>query len=228
MAAIVALWHEVANSDHTSVFKQAPQAARKRNAFDKIPQPGFVGPHYRPGGMLFMGKNPGNDPGAELSPPDTAQLRLIDAFIKSRPEKLRAAFDDLMEGLLHSVMPHWLIVRVLVNPVLDSVSRSLSEVAYLNMVKFHTESTNLPKSLFDQSWPQTAAQLTLLDPAVIVVLGLSTAKAFFPRYTGQARNYVFPRSNGDKYLENRAKGLITDFAQKEKAKLAAAYSLLDA
>lgn len=164
-----------------------------------MPQPGFIGSSYRRGGLLFIGKNPGNDRGEHMSPADSEQFGLINRFKEAQGAERDECFRSLMMRLETSVMPQWMITRKVVAPILNALSLDLNQAAYINLVKFHTQGTTLHKSLFEKSWGATERQITELEPSVIVVLGLSTWEQF-KRYQGTARRYPITRANGDTRL----------------------------
>lgn len=54
------LWQAILQSDPDQLFgSDAAILMDRPNVGDELPQPGFVGSSYRPGGVLFMGNNPG-------------------------------------------------------------------------------------------------------------------------------------------------------------------------
>jgi uracil-DNA glycosylase len=221
------LWHRVAIADHRHVFEQAPRCVRSRNEFDEVPQPGFVGSRYKQGGLLFVGKNPGNDPGRELSRPDKEQLNAIQQFQHTEEDVRGQGFLSLMETLGNSVMPQWTIVKKLVGPILDGLALSLDQVAYINLVKYHTHDTDLHSSLYDRSWPLTMQQISMLSPSVIIVLGKSAGDAFETRYKGAARRYIVPRTIGDKSIEPRVLSVAVELGRREKAYLLDLYDVIN-
>lgn len=223
---VVALWHDIANQDHGSIFAEARHCIRKRNAFDTLPQPGFVGSGYRHNGLLLLGKNPGNDRGEKMSVGDSEQFKLITNFRNADMSGRAQCFQTLTAQLETSVMPKWMITRKVVMPILSALSLNLNQVAYINLVKFHTQTTSLHKSLFARSWQSVENQLVQLSPSVIVVLGRSTWTEFeklcSSSESGQPRRYLITRYNGDTRLP--IPGEVTELANREKEFLRAVYT----
>jgi hypothetical protein len=202
-AAASELWRRIVNVPNSAVFGDShPDMRMKGNDFDQMPQPGFVGRSYRPGGLLLIGKNPGNDRvKGIMSDPDQTQYVLLKGLKESSGGELAVkAFEDLMTALSVSVMPEWAIFKNVVRPLLDGLGLSLDQISYSNMMKFHTKSNEFSKLLFERSWEITSEQIRLLDPSVIVVLGISTSDQFAKYYRDSARVYKIARGIGDVYL----------------------------
>jgi hypothetical protein len=155
-----------------------------------------------------------------MSPSDAQQFELITRFKSALEPERGKCFDELMSQLCTSVMPRWMITKKVVEPVLDALALRLDQVAYLNLVKFHTTGTNLHKGLFDNSWSETDGQIALLGPTVIVVLGLSTASAF-RRYSGASRRHIVTRHKGDTRLPKPAE--VSELAMRERENLRVIY-----
>jgi hypothetical protein len=210
-AQVALLWQEILRSDHPDMFANAQNDAIDRaHGHDRLPQPGFVGRRYQPGGILLIAQNPGNDPfGKGEGTLDLTQYtplrRLRDA--KNRRETIHAS-QHLM-ATLESIMKKWNIIRVVARPLLHALDLDLDDVAYLNLVKFRTRNSNIGSNLYDKSWPSTSQQITLLDPFDIIALGAKTHKQFTRRYTGNATTHPrIPRGRGDTYLPEEGEKAI--------------------
>ena len=77
------LWRRILTADPEAVFRTHASRLMNRNWADRLPQPGYMGARYRPGGLVFVSMNPGAGPQAGLSADDQRQYgtlqRLRDA-----------------------------------------------------------------------------------------------------------------------------------------------------
>lgn len=53
------LWQRILRTDPDMLFQDIGSQLLNRHEFDRLAQPGYVGPQYRPGGLLFISMNPG-------------------------------------------------------------------------------------------------------------------------------------------------------------------------
>lgn len=83
-----------------------------------------------------------------------------------------------MAALADRIMPSWPIVRNVVTPVLRATSNGFRSIAYLNLVRFRTQTEHVPAALLDRSWPGFREQVEALRPGFIVVLGKLTYNQF--------------------------------------------------
>jgi len=218
-ASVAALWQRILRVDHASLFVGAAGDIKDRDhGFDRLPQPGFIGCDYRPGGVLLLGQNPGSDPkGKGMSPSDQLQYRLLSALrdASDNAEAL-AAFKNLMSALGVKVMPHWAIARNVVQPLLNDLGVNLNQVAYTNMVKFRTNDSGFANTLYEKSWELTSEQIDLLSPSIIVALGVATHRGFMKRYRGRAKVYKITRGIGDTFLPAAGKSDIAAICAAER------------
>jgi hypothetical protein len=89
------LWQSILRTDPNRLFGPDTDILMDRpNTGDDLPQPGFVGPLYRPGGVLFLGNNPGNGP-SDPNDLDNLEIRHIRAL-----RDLKDATPDSLKGSL--------------------------------------------------------------------------------------------------------------------------------
>ena len=94
------LWQSILRTDPDRLFGwDAERLAERPGSGDELPQPGFVGPSYRPGGVLFLGNNPGKGtlPFDALEEQHVRALRNLEA---ADPDSLSGSFGTLLESLM--------------------------------------------------------------------------------------------------------------------------------
>jgi hypothetical protein len=138
--------------------------------------PGFVGRAYRPGGLVFMGINPGGggDAYKVRTSEDEVFYRALGQFTSADSANLDTAFDRLTE-VFQQVVQRWNLWRIF-SAALEAAGSSLGDVAYLNAVPYRTrQDTTPPASAKDRAWYLiTGPTLSLLKPSLIVSLGRKT------------------------------------------------------
>ena len=205
---VALLWQKILRSDRADAFEgTAGSAIDRSHGHDRLPQPGFVGSRYQPQGILILGQNPGNDAiGKGKSAADLHQYeilrRLRDAV---DTEAAVAASHELMAALGSTVMPTWLIVQNVVWPLLAALNLALDDIAYTNLVKFRTFDSSFASRIYDRPWADTSKQICLLEPSVIIALGIGTYDQFKRRYKGPARHDRVQRSHGDTRLPDEGR-----------------------
>ncbi len=189
------LWHWILNEDPKRLFGRAAALLRNQQKDDWIAQPGYVGAKYKPGGLLFVGMNPGGTTIGEISEEDRQQLLLLTRLKESSQRSRLAAFEELNRDLSKS-MKKWAIFQA-VKRILDALDMNFSEVAYLNLLKWRTKDERISSKLLRQSWyGHTAQQIGLLQPAGMISLGITTARQL-DRF--RTFNLAVERTIGDKY-----------------------------
>ena len=108
--------------------------------------PGYVGPKYRPGGLVLVANFPA---GGTVAYADTARAardgpfyELISAFKRANSVSRAAAFEALNRHVAET-LPQWGIYRI-VRVVLEAAGVSLDEVAYINLVPYRIADNNSP------------------------------------------------------------------------------------
>jgi hypothetical protein len=195
--SLALLWRRILRSDPSHLF--GPEVARSldRNWGDRIPQPGFVGPRYRIGGLVFVSMNPGGGRGGGLGPEDIAHYEALGKLRDRSEEDAVMQFRDL-NALLLRHMPTWRIFQVFVQPVLSYGALDFSEVGYLNLLKWRTQSSSGLNKLYDLSWhDHTRKQFDLLQPSIVIAIGSDAGNAFRRHHTAGVHFDAIPRVIGN-------------------------------
>jgi len=188
--SLAIVWERILNLSHENFFDGFSHAVIDReHGHDKLPQPGYVGRSYRPGGLILIGQNPGNG-GDGLTLPDRCQYQLLYNLRNAKGSSDRVkAYRKLMDTLETEVMITWKIVQNVVIQLLHDLGITFDKVAYLNLMKFRTKDNRPPPSkLYERSWPITVEQLNALSPGLVVALGRGAYRKFKSRYHGSANH----------------------------------------
>jgi hypothetical protein len=191
------LWRRILTANPDAIFGAEAQRLMNRNWADQLPQPGYVGLRYQPGGLLFVSMNPGAGPQDGLSPDDQRQYcalqRLRDTDEAAAPD----AFDQLTQ-VLADIMPGWKIQRNFVAPVLRTADLDFTQVAYINLLKWRTKASSGLARLYALSWEHhTRDQFELLAPSRVIAIGSDAGRAFQRHFTGAVNFDVIPRVIGN-------------------------------
>jgi hypothetical protein len=190
-------WRSILARDTERIFGSEASRLLNGNWGDRIPQPGYVGPNYRAGGLVFVSMNPG---GGRTEEPTERDLRQYDALKRLRDcgEQEALASFMVLARVLQDIMPTWKIYRIFVEPVLRYSGRDLSSVAYLNLLKWRTKKSSGLDTLYRLSWEDhTRMQIELLQPSMVIAIGADAGKAFRRFYTNDIRFQAIPRVIGN-------------------------------
>lgn len=133
----------------------------------------------------------------KLGAEDVRQYRALERLRDADDEAASTAFDDLT-AILAEIMPGWKIYRNFVKPVLDAARLDFTQVAYLNLLKWRTASSNSLTRLYACSWDHhTGEQIQLLAPSHVIAIGSDAARAFQRRFVGAVHFDVIPRVIGN-------------------------------
>lgn len=209
---VAMLWRDILKVDPRKVFSGVEaHAVSREGSHDDLPQPGYVGPRYKPGGILLLGQNPGNDRvGKGLSDSDVLQYKLLRKLRDCDPDDAREACIKLMEQLGKNVMPDWPLIRNVVGPLLARIGIDLPDIAFTNIAKFRTANSSFQAVIYERSWGFTLQQIELLQPGNIICLGEKTGAAFRRRYKGIVPVHRIRRAIGDTYLPPTGRQDIQD------------------
>lgn len=143
------LWQSILQTDPSVLFGgDAERLEQRPGSGDELPQPGFVGPSYRPGGVLFLGNNPGKGT-LPHSPLEEQHVQALQSLKAAEPDSLQGSFEGLMEALTQ-IMSRWDIVQNYVCPIISKANLDLGSIAYLNLLKWRCD---MPTTyMFRQSW----------------------------------------------------------------------------
>ena len=190
-------WHETLRLDPEAIFGAEAKRLLNRNWGDRIPQPGYVGFNYRPGGLVFVSMNPGGGPLEGLGEEDLSMYEALKRLRDCNTGQVTKSFAALSH-LLHSVMQTWKIHKVFVAPVLESSRNDFSNVAYLNLLKWRTKKSSNLRNLYKLSWNNhTKKQVELLQPSDVVAIGADAGREFRRYYTNDIQFQSIPRVIGN-------------------------------
>lgn len=207
---LIQLWQKILKTEPEKLFGDLNELLQNRNWGDRIPQPGYVGKLYAKGGVVFVGMNPGGGPNDGLSERDIELYRGLENLRESDVRNSAKQF-ELVNSLLASSIPTYKYARTYVVPVLQGSGMHMTDVAYLNLLKWRTRSktsvANLNK-LYDRSWyDHTGKQIELLAPRLVVAVGSDAGRAF-KRHTAEVPTVeVIPRVIGNN-IDSRGKEVI--------------------
>ena len=132
-----------------------------RDDGENVPQPGYIGPHYKTSRVLLIGRNPGT-------------TKTLQAQDRQYTAALRALRDDptperykKLTSILKDFIPQWQIHKYF--PLEDS-GLALEDVAYCNIVRCRTTGDSGPGELLAQQCIHEHFKrwLTLLAPKIVV------------------------------------------------------------
>ncbi len=208
-------WHRILNTDRKTLFGPAVRLLNNRNYGDRLAQPGFVGPRYQPGGVLFVGMNPGGGPSKGICELDRKQYALLKHLKDAPPAQRVAAFDTLTADQ-SSIMSQGRLFKNYVLPMLDGTGLDLGSVSYLNILKWRTVPGASLGRLYTLSWQaHTKRQLELLSPRVVIALGASLGNWLAAKLPDVQ---TIPRIRGDniskdgKIAVNAMRVILTEFS----------------
>lgn len=175
---------------------------------------GYVGPAYRPGGVILLAVNPGGggDAYSARTPEDEKFYPLLKAFRDCGEGEAEALFARINEEFA-SVLPRWNLWRIL-KPTLDAAGVDLHEVAYLNAVPYRTRGNAMPKThAREAAWRLvTGPTLEALRPGLLVALGKKAGDIMARLHRGPARTECVPRTIGDSYVSDAARAVLERIA----------------
>ncbi len=191
------LWQRILRTKPEQLFGSDIARLQTRSWGDQLPQPGYVGRNYQPGGLVFVSMNPGGGSGVGLGPDDLSQYEALNRLRDCKDFEIAERFSDVMDVLIE-IMPRWKIIRNFVDPILRSTGVSFSSIAYFNLLKWRTSSSNNLKTLYDISWKDhTKQQVCILKPSVVIAVGVDAGNAFRRHHTDALHFDMIPRVIGN-------------------------------
>jgi hypothetical protein len=191
------LWRKILRTDPSQLFDSDAPRLQNRSWGDQLAQPGYVGRDYKSGGLAFVSMNPGGGRAAGLGSTD---LRQYEALIRLRDcddAEIGTRYDALTD-VLEEIMPAWSIIQRFVEPILLQTATSFRSIAYFNLLKWRTSTSNNLSDLYDISWREhTSEQLRLLRPNVVIAVGVDVGKAFRRHCADSPHFDVIPRVIGN-------------------------------
>jgi hypothetical protein len=210
------LWQAILRTDTGTLFGEtyAPRLLNRPHGFDQIAQPGYIGAEYS-GRLVFVSMNPGNGVDG-LSEDDLEQYPALERLRDAGPHELVSVFQQL-NNILAEITPHWKIYKKLVAPILSGAGIPVSQIAYLTLLQWRTEKSNGLRPLYDRCWKaHTQAQMDLLKPRMIILLGKSAGRAFrsYIDAASTSNVHIIPRGIGDAYVPQEGqmaiKGIVAE------------------
>jgi hypothetical protein len=124
------LWHQIMV---TAPYEdpRLGQWLRTETSTDRLPQPGYVGERYRPGGTLLLAQNPGRFRGIRKDAEDDRFYAALLDMKKAIPNQL-SAFHNLNHSYEKAARSWFYYDRVL-KPTLDAMKLDLPDVAHINL-----------------------------------------------------------------------------------------------
>lgn len=191
------LWRRILTADPDAIFGAEASRLMNRNWADPLPQPGYMGQRYLPGGLVFVSMNPGAGPQDGLSVDDQRQYSALQRLRDADEAAALAAFDELTQ-VLAGIMPGWKIHQNFVAPVLRAAGLDFSQVAYVNLLKWRTTASSGLARLYALSWDHhTREQLDLLAPSRVIAIGSDAGRAFQRHSTACVDFDFIPRAIGN-------------------------------
>lgn len=175
---------------------------------------GYVGPQYRPGGLVLVAYYPagGTTPYGKTARAarDEAFYELIAAFKRADRGSRAAAFKALNRHVAKA-LPQWRMYKV-IQVVLEAAGVSLDDVALINLVPYRIADNISPAAQVVQAaWAEcTGPALRALQPGKVAALGTAPGLALNAR--GVSPLYVFPRTIGDSYVHPKAYAAARELA----------------
>lgn len=188
------------------VDKQLPVSEPEDAA---IPQIGFIGQDYRPGGTILLGINPGGGGDKYVrTVADSLLLPMIHSLRdgEASPDALEAMFNQYATN-----MRTWNLWRI-VAPTIDACGSRQSEIAYLNWFPFRTRADQMPHAhaMRRSRDAYLSPLIKNLAPSRIIALGKKVGVWLEKAPPGGGRLYIIPRTIGDSYLSPEAIKVIED------------------
>lgn len=102
-------------------------------------------------------------------------------------------------AVLADIMPHWKIFKNFVDPVLHGAAVDFSEIVYINLLKWRTNSGDGLNRLYQRSWSDhTRAQFDVLAPSRVVAIGSDAGRWFDRNQPSRLEYFAFiPRVIGN-------------------------------
>jgi hypothetical protein len=176
---------------------------------------GYVGPDYKPGGVVLLAINPGGggDAYSYRTPEDQRLYPLLRAFKSATPENAFPIFERINDELAR-VINSWNL-RKIVMPTIEAAGVRFSEICYLNAVPYRTREDRLPSVAAKKSaWSLVVAPtLRLIQPKAVIALGMKAGDALSRNHSGAERAYVVPRSIGDSRITPDAQVVLNQIRQ---------------
>lgn len=168
---------------------------------------GYIGPAYATDGIVFIAFNPGGG-GERHHPGDDRFYALLREFRAASRQQVVTKFDAI-NAAFTSIVQRWPMWRIF-QPTLAAFGVPLREVCYFNAVPYRTrENKEPPVAAKQTAWQELVAPaLAILQPSIVVALGVAAGKIIHRFNEHDAKVYVVPRTIGDTYVSERAETVL--------------------
>ena len=208
---IAALFHKCMLIERGEIFVEddpIPINPFRRNA--TVMWPGVVGPGYRTGGLLMIGINPGGgrDSYNKARHGENDLYPVLHQLKKCPAEEVYDMFESCNQVSMR-VQREWNIWK-LIYEIIIATDLPSDGYAYLNAVPYRTRNDKPPSTkVIQRSWERIVTpQLELMEPGTIVALGKKAGRVLERFYEGNAKTFVIPRTNGDRYLSPKGEQVL--------------------
>jgi hypothetical protein len=207
--------HSVTQLKPEQIFgDNSPLIATNHPENGRTASTGWVGAHYKTGGTIFMGINPGGGKKAKTHEPvdDVKLYSLLRKFKQAHGQnEILDTFASLNMGYIE-IQPRHNIYRILIAKFLEKLNLDIDDAAFLNLVPFRTNEDRRPsKASVLLAWElATHRQLRALQPSKVFLLGKKVFDAFHPfqNLFPQTKFVTVYRTNGDTYHHPRTRELL--------------------
>ena len=170
---------------------------------------GYVGVDWKPAvGLLLLAINPGGggDAYESRTSEDQKFIPLLTRFKETEPSEVLESF-ELVNRAFMRIVKGWGIWKKILDPTLNAAGVALEDVAYLNIVPYRTRNNQMPPAAArERAWKRIVEpSLELLAPRAIVAMGQKAGNVVERWYVGNRDVYCVPRTNGDRYVSDKAK-----------------------
>jgi hypothetical protein len=199
--SLASLWRAILRADPVAIFGSRSTRLLERHEGDRLAQPGFVGSAYECGGLVFVAMNPGNGRDG-LGKLDLLQYDALKDLRDCCENDAESSFVGGLTPVLERTMPQFKITKNFVRPILFHAGLELTQVAYVNLLKWRTKKSSGLAKLFARSWEEhTREQFNLLKPGIVIALGAETGKVLEDLYREKLSDLRYfervPRAVGD-------------------------------
>ena len=204
-------WHDNVGISRKEIFGSADEKCMPKHLRDDAATmfAGYVGTDYRPGsGLLLLAINPGGGGYAYESrtAEDHKFLPLLMEFKQAEPSELMESFERVNVAFMR-IVRGWNIWTIL-DPTLKAAGVAIEDVAYMNIVPYRTRGNVMPPAATrKRAWARIVQpSVDLLAPRAIIAMGKKAGGVVKRWYAGALPVYCVPRTNGDPYVSDAAKG----------------------
>jgi hypothetical protein len=171
---------------------------------------GYVGSGFEcDRGILLLAINPGGgrDAYTMRTPEDESFYPLLQTFKAADSRGIVDAFEQINRAF-PPIVRAWNLWRIL-GPTLAAASRSLEQIAYMNIVPYRTRGDRPPPvPACRAAWLRLVVPtLQVLRPRAIVTLGKKAGSVIERFHSGGMHVYCVPRTIGDTRISDEARAV---------------------